>query len=359
MAPHVTAPSVEDYTISLKPKSVNGSKLNGIFSTEYGAQVNDTNVLTGPFVDGLVMRSARSTSEPKIVYWARHEFLQILSKKAEIMSKQSVIIPGDRIANLSHMSGMYGGFMFTNQALMEMPTDNVHLPITTVMISTVYATAKLASWLKEQGRTLPSVRLILFIGEAFFKDVRDQWTQAFPNALIGPYIYGSVKCGPVASPANAPRPGEDDDSNPLYNFIREVVYMEITDENGVAITKLVVRGTVVVTHLIKKLQQAIRYPIGDTAAWEDYAEGTFRLYGRVSVALKNVLVFRVVHDKSDNAEAIRTFIEADIAAVSQTWIWNKEAGQIGDLKIEYIHHDQLIMTPGSGKLKSFVEERYE
>jgi hypothetical protein len=72
---------------------------------------------------------------------------------------------------------MYGGFMFTNQALMEMPTDSIHLPISgqmphdlttdsieifkaTVMISTVNATTKLACWLKEQGRTLPSVRLI-------------------------------------------------------------------------------------------------------------------------------------------------------------------------------------------------------
>ncbi|RFN52383.1 polyamine transporter 3 [Fusarium flagelliforme] len=176
------------------------------------AAAQDTNVLTGPFVDGLVMRSADSTSEPKTVYWTRDEFHRILSRKAEIMSKQSGIIPGDRIANLSHMGGMYEGFMFTNQALMEMPTDNVHLPISgqmphdftadsidkfkaTVMISTVYATTKLASWLKEQGRTFPSVRLILFMGEAFFKDVRDQWTKAFPSPPIGPYIYGSVECG--------------------------------------------------------------------------------------------------------------------------------------------------------------------
>ncbi|KAH7182391.1 uncharacterized protein B0J16DRAFT_400595 [Fusarium flagelliforme] len=254
MAPHITTPAVEDYVTSVKPKSVNGSKLVNNSSTEYGAHITkdvvsfvrdhspyyksslshlpqdvslakiplidsdefwkqavakDTNVPTGPFVDGLVMGSADSTSEPKTVYWTRDEFHRILSRKAEIMSKQSGIIPGDRIANLSHMGGMYGGFMFTNQALMEMPTDNVHLPISgqmphdftadsidkfkaTVMISTVYATTKLASWLKEQGRTLPSVRLILFMGEAFFKDVRDQWTKAFPNPPIGPYIYGSV-----------------------------------------------------------------------------------------------------------------------------------------------------------------------
>ncbi|KAF5024652.1 hypothetical protein F66182_3274 [Fusarium sp. NRRL 66182] len=375
------------------------------------ASAQDTSVLTGPFVDGLVMRSAGSTSEPKIVYWTRDEFHRILSKKAEIMSRESGIIPGDRIANLSHMGGMYGGFMFTNQALMEMPTDNVHLPISgqmphdfmadnidkfkaTVMISTVYATTKLASWLQEQGRTLPSIRLIFFMGEAFFKDVRHHWLKSFPNALIGPYIYGSVECGPVALPAHAPRAGENDDSDPLYKVIREVVYMEIVDEKGVAITQPGVRGTVVVTHLLKKLQPAIRYPIGDVAAWEDYAKGTFKLYGRESVALKisnahldlpllksliakhispsavfqsvvrrtggkNVLIFRVVREKPDNADAITAAIEADIAAVSNGWVWNKEAGMIGDLEVEYVDHSQLVVTPGSGKLKNFVEERYE
>lgn len=456
MAPHLTTPCVEDYVPSVKSGLDNTSNTNKGLSTSNGDRVTadvvsfvrkhspyyrsslghlpegvplaqipltdsddfwkqaasyDANVLTGPFVDGLVMRSGGSTSEPKIVYWTRNEFQRVLSKKAEIMSKQSGIIPGDRIANLSHMGGMYGGFMFTNQALMEMPTDNVHLPISgqmphdftadsieqfraTVMISTVYATTKLVSWLKEQGRTLPSVRLILFMGEAFFKDVRDQWNQVFPNALIGPYIYGSVECGPVALPANAPRPGQNDDSNPLYKVINEVVYMEIADENGVAITKPGIKGTVVVTHLIKKLQPAIRYPIGDVAAWEDYTAGTFRLYGRESVALKisnahldlpllksliakhispsavfqsvvrriggkNILVFRVAHEKPNNAEDIRASLEADIASVSKTWVWNKEAGQIGDLEVEYIHHDQLVVTPGSGKLKNFVEERYD
>ncbi|KAI9044320.1 AMP-dependent synthetase/ligase [Aspergillus affinis] len=140
------------------------------------------NILTKPFRDGVVMRSGGSTGAPKFVYYTRDKLQRICSIKATVASVSSGILPGDRIANLSPMGGMYGSFMFNNTAIMELPIDNVQLPIggqqpedvmadtmdkfeATVILTTIYSASKLAGWLLEQQRTLKTVRLILFTGE--------------------------------------------------------------------------------------------------------------------------------------------------------------------------------------------------
>ncbi|KZF18809.1 AMP-dependent synthetase/ligase [Xylona heveae TC161] len=369
-------------------------------------------VLTAPFTDGVVMRSGGSTAEPKIVYITRDELRRICQINAVAMSTSTGLVPGDLIANLSHMGGMYGGFMFNNTTFMELPVDNVHLPISgqqpldviadtvdkfkaTVILSNVYTPTRLAEWLKSQRRNLQSVRLVLYSGETFFKDVRPLWNEAFPNAIIAPYLYGSVECGPIGLPAHPPRPTGDDDINPLYKVVQPAVHMEIVDSEGRPIIDAEVKGNVIITHLIKRLQPMIRYPVGDIAAWEDYEQKTFRLYGRDSVALKinttlldlpllksligkhisqdaaakfqsvvrrvkgkNVLVFRVAIPPPNNAALIRDALEENIALVSQSWVWNRTQGLIAPLEVEYVEMSKLVLNHGSGKLKHFVEERF-
>lgn len=377
------------------------------------ASASAKNILTGPLRDGVVMRSGGSTGPPKFVYLTRDELRRICAIKANVVCTASGIIPGDRVANLSPMGGMYGSFMLNNTALMELPIDNIQLPLgwqvseevmagtidqfeATVILSTAYSVTKLASWLVDKGRTLESVRLILFTGEQFFKDTRPLWRGAYPNALFSPYLYGSVECGPVGLPTHPPRPDGDDDVSPLYKVLRPAVHMEIVDKQGSPITTPGIRGSVVATHLIKRFQPLVRYPVGDIAAWEDYTQQTFRLYGRETVALKisntlldlpllkdlvkkhisedatgrfqsvvrradgkNVLVLRVAIAKPDNAPAIRDAIEDHLAKVSHAWVLNREAGTIAPVEVEYVDFSQLVLGSDTGKLKNFVEERFE
>lgn len=371
-----------------------------------------SDILTEPFTDGVVMRSGGSTSEPKTIYLTRDELQRVCAVKGVAMATSTGLVPGDRIANLCHMGGLYGGQLFNNAALMQMPIANVHLPISgqqpldvmadtidtfeaTVILSNVYTPTRLAAWLLDQGRTLQSVRLVLYSGESFFKDVRPLWNAAFPNALIAPHLYGSVECGPIGLPAHPPRPGSDDDTDPLYKVLEPVVYMEIVDGEGSIITAPGIRGRVIVTHLIKRLQPIFKYPVGDIAAWEDYEQKTFRVYGRESVGFKinttlldlpllrmligkhisqdalakfqsvvrridgkNVLVFRVAIPKPDNAPAIRDALEDNLVEVSQGWVRDRTAGLIAPLEVEYVDMTELIMTSGGGKLKNILDERF-
>ncbi|KAI1176153.1 hypothetical protein F4777DRAFT_547326 [Nemania sp. FL0916] len=374
------------------------------------AKADRASIQTGPFRDGVVMRSAASTGAPKLVFMTREELRRIGVIKATRASACSGMLPGDIIANLSPMGGMYGSFVWNHTGITEMPIDNVQLPIgglqpadmvidiieefdATVILSTLYSVTKVANYLLEHGRTLPSVRLILYSGEQFFKDVRLLWNKAYPNALIAPYLYGTVECGPIGMPVHGPRPNGDDDINPSYKVLEPAVHMEIVDEDGKPIVTAGVKGSVVVTHLIKRLQPLLRYPAGDIAAWDDYEQKTFRLYGRESVCLKisnvaldlpflkslvadhitpdavfqsvvrrtegqNLLVLRVVCPKPENAAEIRDAIEDHLMNVSFSWPLNREAGTIGPVEVEYVEFKDLILSATSGKVKNFVEERF-
>lgn len=263
----------------------------------------------------------------------------------------------------------------------------------TVVIAPIYFATKIAQWLQQEGRTLDSVRLIMFTGEQFFKDVRILWNSAYPNAQIAPWLYGSVELGPIGLPADPPRIGGNHDTDPVYRLLKSAVHMEILDAAGNPITRPGVKGSVVCTHLIKRLQPLLRYPVGDIAAWEQPGE-TFKLYGRESVSLKistccldlvqlsgfvarhvsekaefqnvvrrtngaNVLVYRIAAPTPANVDAIRDALERDMLENAHNWAKDREAGMIAPVEIEFCEFNQLVTNPVSGKLKNFVEERFE
>jgi phenylacetate-CoA ligase len=72
-------------------------------NNEYWKASNgETNqVLTTPFIDGLVLRSGGSTNIPKTVLITRSEFHLISQINGVLMAETSGLLPGDRVANLS------------------------------------------------------------------------------------------------------------------------------------------------------------------------------------------------------------------------------------------------------------------
>ncbi|KAI1108974.1 hypothetical protein F5Y14DRAFT_456511 [Nemania sp. NC0429] len=208
-----------------------------------------------------------------------------------------------------------------------MPSSRFEEFQATVILSSVYSVTKVANWLLEGGRTLPSVRLILFSGKQFFMEVRLLWNRAYLSALIEPCPYGSVECGPVGMPPHGPQPDGDDDINPRYKVLVPAVRMELLDQYGVPITAA------------GRLQPLLRYPAGDTAAWDYYEQEMFRLYGRESVRRRdaqNILVLRVACPRPDNGPEIRNAIEDHLMRVSFTWPLNREAGLIAPVEVKYL-----------------------
>jgi phenylacetate-CoA ligase len=370
-------------------------------------------VLTGPLIDATAMRSGGSTGTPKQVYMTRFELMTHGKVTANAMAQGCGILPGDRVANMSYHGSLYGSFMLLNTALLELPIPIVHLPISgnesmdmmvqymeihdaTVLIANVSTTRRIAEYLKALGKTMPRLRLILYTGECFTKELRPVYRDAFPNSIIYVRGYGGIDFGHVGIPAQ-PFKHEDDDLNPVYKVMAPLIIIEIIDENGNPITESGVKGSVVVTNLLKRLQPLLRYPVGDVASWVDYDAETFRIHGRSAVGLKissshlplsylrdlivrvlgegkfsgsqfvakrvigthqQAVVFRIVAPEPQNADELMKAFEQKLSKESPTWEKNRQLGNIAPLQIEWIEGKDLVTNNGSGKLRDIVDERY-
>ena len=259
-------------------------------------------IMTGPLVDGCIMRSGGSTGTPKMVCVTRPEQKVMAQVTAVGMAEGCGLLPGDRIANLSHHGSLYGSFVYFTNILQELPISNVLLPIggnegvenmakwiqeleATVLQTNVSTLRRIAELFIARGQNLPEVRLLLYTGECFTKDLRPTYKKAFPNATIYPSLYGSIDAGSLAVPERPSR-GADDDITPVYKVLTPLIVMEIIDEAGNPIKENGKSGSVVVTNLYRRLQPLLRYPCGDIASWVDYEKETFHLHGRGAVGLK-------------------------------------------------------------------------
>lgn len=367
---------------------------------------------TTPFTDGTVMRSGGSTGAPKIIYMTRAEQRAVAVVKAAAMAQGCGFVTGDRVAHMSHFGGLYGSFNLFNTALMEMPVSHVHLPISgnetientinwmfefgaTVLLSNPSTARQIADRLIREGKTMDSVRLISYTGELFTKGLRELYKKAFPNALIYPSLYGCIDAGPIGIPPH-PYQGGDDDVAPKYKVLAPLLVMEILDEHSKPIKENGKKGTIVISHLIKRQQPMLRYPTGDIASWTDYSNEIFELHGRDSVGLKIVnahlpiavlreiieeilgegvsqgsqfvarrlndpeaqeLTIRIVAQQPDKPEDVRDEINARLGQISGRWAEHQKNGYIAPLRLEWILVDQLQLK-SSGKVSDIVEERF-
>jgi len=376
------------------------------------ASNGETNeVLTAPFIDGIILRSGGSSNIPKTVLMTRAEFHTSAHINSVMMAEANELLPGDRVANLAVHGGLYSGFITYHYAVMNCPIPIVNLPISgnepidsiiksiikhkaTVIICTVYNSTRLAEYLQGEKLSLPDVRRILYSGENFYTDLRDLHRAVFPNAKIRPLGYGSVELKFFGFPIIRHGDDEDADVNPIYKVQTASVIMEIVDGDGLVIKENGKRGTVVGTNLFMRLQPKIRYPLGDAAEWVDYDAGLFRFRGRVSVGLKianaqlslqslrkivtgvlgrgnmvtyqvvvsrsdrkNVVAIRIAAEKPENSEELRTRIEDEIMELSPAWRLRRDEGRIAPLQLEWVAFNDLVRVQ-SGKLKEIVEKRY-
>ncbi|KAL6716251.1 hypothetical protein ACLMJK_005817 [Lecanora helva] len=387
---------------------------------DYWQASNANEILTSSLTDGVVMRSGDSTGIPKLVYVTRSELKTIAQVKACAIAQGCGLLPGDRIANLSHHGSLYGSFMLLNTAILELPVPIVHLPISgkesienmaqymetfhaTVLLSNVSTTCRIADHFRTHNKTLPSIRLILYSGESFHKSLRPVYRVAFPNAIICPVLYGSIDAGPIGIPAYSFR-NEDDDINPVYKVLSPLLIMEIIAEDGTVITTPGVKGNVVVTHLIKRQQPMLRYPCGDIAAWTDYHAGLFQLHGRSAVGLKissthlplsflksliadvvtsecgidisgfqtvarrvagsstgqQAVVFRIAATTNvpKDPETVRERLEERLGRESPSWGKNRRLGNLAPVGVEWVRSEDLVVNEGTGKLRDITEERF-
>ncbi|KAG8531163.1 putative NRPS-like protein biosynthetic cluster [Bacidia gigantensis] len=389
------------------------SSLEGLPLTnldDYWNAAKENRLLTKTPWDGMIVRTGGTTSEPRVVYLARDEIAETLPHTGAVWSTSSGIRPGDRIANLFHIGGMYAGFAKMTLALSHVHTPHIHLPISgnetppemanfmkmfnaTVVFSNVFTVCRIVDYLIEKGETIDSVRLILFAGETFYKDLRVSWTKAFPNVQVRPLMYGAADGGLIGIPVN--EPGVPDlDIKPTYQVSQDTVQLEILTEDGRVITEPSQKGRVVLTDLKRRLHPVVRYPMGDLAQWIDYTKGTFELLGRESVALKigslflpipklrslvisalgegfqdsfqllvrraegkNEVTFRLAAPQQ-NPEAATRALEQSLITEFPKWGEYLKIGYIQPLKTEWVSMKDLVVVERSGKLKEIIEERF-
>lgn len=74
--------------------------------------------------------------------------------------------------------------------------------------------------------------------------------------------------------------------NPKYKVLGPLVVVEILDDNNQPIQENGKKGSIVVSHLVKRQQPRLRYPTDDMASWTDFSHEIFTLHGRDAVSLK-------------------------------------------------------------------------
>ncbi|KAK2048030.1 AMP-dependent synthetase/ligase [Colletotrichum somersetense] len=374
----------------------------------YWTAAKQNKLLTRGLFDGSVFRTGGTTSEPNVVYVARDEINQSLPYSGAAFAN-SGIVPGDRIANLFHVGGLYAGFAKMTMTLQHVHVPHVHLPITgneaipdianfmqlfkaTVIFSNVFTVCRIVDHLVEKGETVDSVHLILFAGESFYKDLRTSWRRAFPNMRAKPLMYGAADGGLIGVPLRLG--AEDEDIKPTYQVSHPTIVLEILDDDGNVIREPGRKGRVVLTDVKRRLHPAVRYPMGDMAHWVDYNQATFELLGRETVALKvgslflsipklrslvaatlgegfqdsfqtilrrstgkNEVTFRFAATPKD-AEAATRALEKNLIAEFPKWGEYLDVGYIQPLKTEWVKVKDLVYAEKSGKLKEIIEERF-
>ncbi|KUI71342.1 hypothetical protein VM1G_07351 [Cytospora mali] len=380
------------------------------------AHADAATVLTSPFTDGSPIRSGGSTTVPKMVFITRRE----IALSGQIMGaawvRAGLLAPGDVIANLYSFGGMYGGFQYVNKAIENAPAPVAHLPLSsacpldiveheieafaaTVIIAPVFHITRLADHISKSGRPARSVRMILFSGESLSTSIVATWREVFPHAAIHPSMYSSVDSGGLAV---VPRACADADDKwavdmavaPIYAVVPGGSVVELLADDGTAITEPDTPGHVFITSLVRRLQPAIRYPVGDLAVWVDYGARALRFLGRGSVAIKivsswfdisvlkallaevlatevvgrlqcvlrreglvSVLIFRLAVAAPADEDEVREKVEARLRELSPSWTKSRDAGRIAPLRFEWVDVSELVFQENSGKLKEIVDER--
>lgn len=366
----------------------------------------ENQVVTGPLTDGAVFRTGGTSAVPKASYVTRDELREGAQSWAASLVRAG-LRPGDRVANLLYGGDLYKGFLDLALALTDAPTPNFHLSIgvapfesqawtlrtyaATVVVAMPTSLCRLADYLIKIEQSVPSVRLLLYIGELLHKDQRFLLSRAFPSAQVGPIQYGSVDGGFIGSPDILP--GGIDQDPTSYTLNTSSMIMELIADTGDLITAEGVKGNVVITNLTRRLMPVIRYPMGDVAEWVDYDSRKFRLCGRGAVgvrvglisydmsSLKEIIasslrdekvngfqvllrrargmdemVFRIACQPEDRGQSSRR-VQEEMDRVHEQLAKQVAGDFTNPLVIEWVSVQDLHCNARTGKLKEIVDQR--
>ena len=374
--------------------------------------LNASRVLTGPHLDGIVIKTGGTTGAPRVSVYTRDEW-RAMSRRFGDGLPAAGLVAGDRVANLFYAGELYSSFVFTLNCLQEAAVPTVQLPIggsapldyvigtlrdclATVVAAPPTSLCRLAREVTDTVGTLPGIRLVLFSGEAFYGDQLDLLARAFPGAQVRSIGYASVDAGILAGPVA----GEPDTR--VHEVFSPDKVVELLDaETGEPIEEPGRPGRLVATDLVRRLMPVIRYPAGDIAEWTDFPRRRFRLLGRseegarvgpVTVYLedlravvqradqrrqvadlqvvlrhrdaKDELVLRLAgtsagSDPADPADLdrLRRAIAVELDAARPTFPEHVRSGMVHPLAVEWVGPDGLTVNPRTGKLVRLMDER--
>ncbi|NBH03507.1 phenylacetate--CoA ligase family protein [Amycolatopsis sp. SID8362] len=263
-------------------------------------------LLTGPQIDGIVIKTGGTTSTPRISCYSDAEWRTMCATFGRGLVAAG-LCAGDRVANLFYGGELYSSFIFTLNTLQVADLPTVQLPIVgnaapesavrtildcaaTVVAGPPTTLCRLARYVLDTHGPIRGIRVILVSGEACHVDQHILLNGAFPEAEVRSLGYASVDAGILAAPV------EGTDIR-LHRVFTDSKLVEILDPvTYVPIEEPGVPGRVVVTDLVRRLMPILRYPVGDVAEWEDFDSRTLRLRGRSVEAARFGPVSLYLHD---------------------------------------------------------------
>lgn len=361
-------------------------------------------ILTAPFIDGVVFKSGGTSGNPKFSYFTLQEW-ETFTEVFGFGLRQGGLRKGDKIANLFYAGDLYASFLFITKSIEKCQVPVIHFPISggidfnymvqslnsfsiNVWAGVPTTIVKLVEYAEKNRLTVPEK--ILFGGESMYQDQFDYIKRVFPNVKIQSIGYASVDGGLLGFATEECLPQE-------HCVFTDHTIMEILDEETLQpIHDPLVPGKLYLTNLTRKLMPMIRYPVGDKAYWlssktkEKYRK--LKILGRTEEGARigpatvyyddiSVLLAKYHHDFQIKGLQLVTShfdhkdqLEIKIASSFKESIdkevlkaeIEKERGflkslvlekQIHPLKISIVDMEQLEINKRTGKLKRVIDNR--
>lgn len=366
--------------------------------------INDNRLLTAPLTEAVVLKTGGTTGAPKFTCYTRREWDDFVYDIGFSIARNG-IRNGHRVANLFYGGGLYAGFLLFHEALTTISVDTVRLPMgggdpetnyqlladfgVEVALGIPTTLCRVASYMLEAGKQLPSLELFLFSSEPLFDDQRRLLAAAFPNVEICCAIYASVDSGVLGLPARGP------DQRVFVAPERDVLLEIVDDVTDEPIREPGRTGRLLKTDMRRRLMPLLRYPVGDRAEWMDYEAGRYRLMGRDAegVRIGPVTMYtedvRAVVNSLESADAIMgmqlvayrsegrdgllvrlagrpDFHDTDAATAELLSKLNESRpmmtdhvakGMIHPMTVEWKRYQELEFNPRTGKLRFTIDER--
>jgi phenylacetate-CoA ligase len=361
---------------------------------------HNNQIITDPFMHGILVRSGGTTGIPKVSVFAADEWHTFCKIIAEKLREENLLKHGDCVANMYVYGSLYGSFLLMSEVLLESSFRILELPMGTGKQLDIPNSVELIKELKANvvmGMPLFLMAFALYVRSHRIKGIKidrllygadilleSQYRylqEVFPEAVISSSTYASSDSGYLGYADATCQINE-------YRSDNRYTIMEIVDEKGRVIEEPHVTGRLIITNLTKALMPVIRYPAGDLAFWCESKENKFRkfrLAGRqttrdnlLSLGSRS-LTYQEVYDileKSKNCrnilgfqvrigKKIRIEIASDVEDEKKLHAAKKEIKQLisesipdADMdlvEIEFLPFSELKFTAAAKMIKLFKE----